>query len=67
MRQSAAGYGQQRLTTTGCSLEYFEAPTDQFPEVGVDIAPGKWNLKRGSALNCNTGSKTGAAKDGSSV
>ena len=48
VRQSAAGYGQQCLTTTGCSLEYFDVPTDQFLEVGVDIAPGKWNLKRGS-------------------
>lgn len=48
--QSAAGYGQQCLTTTGCSLDYFDVPTDQFLEVGRDIAPGKWNLKRGDTL-----------------
>lgn len=45
--ESAAGYGQACLTTTGCSLEFFDVPTNQFLEVGEDIAPGKWNLKRG--------------------
>ena len=42
--QHAAGYGQACLTTTGCSLDYFDVPTNQFLEVGEDIAPGKWNI-----------------------
>ena len=44
VNQSAVGHGQACLTTTGCSLDYFDVPTNQFLEVGEDIAPGKWNL-----------------------
>ncbi|MCQ3808959.1 MAG: hypothetical protein KTV68_00235 [Acidimicrobiia bacterium] len=50
--QSAAGYRQPCLTTTGCSLDYFSVPTNQFLEVGEDIAPGKWNLGERFSPSC---------------